>query len=1001
MKNSVALFAVLWAAVVVRAAERFPTDVDVLVAGGTEAAVETAVAAKKAGYSTLLVSPRPYLGEDTAGRFELKPIEAEDEPMSVSAKFTFTADGAKARAAVSFPEPVEVTRLELRTTESNWGKSPSLTRECHFIYSEDGKTYSKTVPMQVVMNYSPGGLFVWRAELKCKVKAIAVGATRDPKAKRLAIGELTVFRRCAPGTRRLPTPLEAKVALDRRLIDAEVPYLTGAMAVDALTDATGRVAGAVFATRGGLKRVRAKQTVDASVHGVLVKAAGGALEPLPATVRLSRVVLSGEKPSAPGLDVEELPLTWSATTQVRGGAKSETVNARLYRCSFDWSMDDTPRGWAAADMYARAATWTRRQLDAADELTVPTRICAKDVPGLVYLPVGAAALTSFDLRPAVGPVRPRGAALKVFADCDVCVVGAGTAGAPATIAAARAGARTVAVDYQYGLGGLGTLGMIGYYWYGTVCGFTAEVEKGIATLGAAVPGVGKREWWRREATKAGAEVFFGSMGYGVEMDGSLVTGVQVATPYGAGVIRAKATVDATGAADLAAAAGERTEFIGADELALQSAGLPPRVPGMTYVNSDFGFAHDNDVADTTLFGRRGRLGATGEWDVSPIVGTRERRRLVGLYQVQPEDVINERTFPDTIATGSTNFDTHGPTVADVCFLSPATEKYVFKLNIPYRALLPTKVDGLLVCGIGASSHRDAQPFMRMQADVQNEGYAAGRAAAMAALAGLAPRAIDVKALQRHLAEIGLIPQAALTWADNFPLSDEAWRAAVAAVGDGFRGAPLVLTDRPRAVRDLKAAFAAETDPKRRLSFAQVLGMLGCADGAAVLVENLARPPADFVQVVSDDAKRFGKRMGNRDAQIVALGRTRSPLAVPVLVKELEALKASASLGRIRALALACAARPDAAYAPGLVRVLRLPGMGGHARKTAEELPPTGGFTRTDGGYERGRCQRELHLARTLYLCGDSEGLGRRTLEAYAADPRGVYAAHAAAVLQNR
>ena len=52
------------------------------------------------------------------------------------------------------------------------------------------------------------------------------------------------------------------------------------------------------------------------------------------------------------------------------------------------------------------------------------------------------------------------------------------------------------------MGGLGTLGMIGYYWYGTVCGFTAEVEKGIATLGARVPGVGKREWWRREAEKA-------------------------------------------------------------------------------------------------------------------------------------------------------------------------------------------------------------------------------------------------------------------------------------------------------------------------------------------------------------------------------------------------------------------------------------------------------------------------------------------------------------------
>ena len=980
--------------------DSFPASVDVLVAGGTAAAVETACAAKAAGKSVLIVSPRPYFGVETAGRFELEPIPVGDEPFPVSAPFSLSPDGKKARATVTFAEPTEVSRIEIVTDERNWQGKACQTKECHYICrGPDEKAFSSVRPLDVVMNYSPGGRCVWRANVNRRIEALAVGATRTDRAQTLRIVELRVFRKTAPGTKRRPTPLEAKSALDARLTDAKVPFITGGMPVDVLTDGSGRVAGAVFATRAGLRSVRAGLTVDASVHGVLLKAAGGTLAPLAGSVRLSRVVMSGEKPSDPGLTVEELPQEQEATIQLRG-KQWETVTGRLYRCSFDWTVDDSPLGWAAADMKARELTWTKAQLDAADELSVPARTCVKSVPGLVYLPTSSIARqlppvdfqlsspdsqssTTFDLQPSTFDLS-----------ADVCVVGAGTAGAPATIAAVRAGAKTVAVEYMYGLGGLGTMGMIGYYWYGTVRGFTREVEDGIAALGATVPGVGKREWWRREAAKA--TVLFGSMAFDVVKEGDRVVGVKVATPFGPGIVRAKVSVDATGAADLAAAAGERTDYIGTDELAMQSAGLPPRVPGFTYVNSDFGYVNDNDPSDTTLFGLRGRRGAKGEWDVAQIVGSRERRRLVGAFQVQPEDVLNERTFPDTVATGSTNFDTHGPTVADVCFLSPATDKYVFKLNIPYRAFLPAKTDGLLVCGIGASSHRDAQPFMRMQADVQNEGYAAGRAAAMAAKGGVSPRRIDVKELQRHLADIGLIPREALDWKDNFPLSDADWQAAVAAVGDGFKGAPLVLTDKPRARRDLHAAFLAETDPTRRVAIAQVLGMLGDDVGADVLVEHLSRK--DYQPVVSDKAKRFGKRMSGRDAELVALGRTRSPKAVPLVKGEIEGLLTKAELSHVRAVALASAALRDASLAPALANALKGKWIGGHARAEASALAPLGGFARTAGGYERMVCVRELLLARALLACGDSDGLGRRTLEAYARDPRGVYAAHARAVL---
>ena len=67
--------------------------------------------------------------------------------------------------------------------------------------------------------------------------------------------------------------------------------------------------------------------------------------------------------------------------------------------------------------------------------------------------------------------------LPVLGRWDVVVVGGGTAGAPAGIAAGRSGAKTLVVEYLDELGGVGTAGMISNYWYGLQNGFTAEIDE--------------------------------------------------------------------------------------------------------------------------------------------------------------------------------------------------------------------------------------------------------------------------------------------------------------------------------------------------------------------------------------------------------------------------------------------------------------------------------------------------------------------------------------------
>ena len=594
-------------------------------------------------------------------------------------------------------------------------------------------------------------------------------------------------------------------------------------------------------------------------------------------------------------------------------------------------------------------------------------------------------------------------ALPVLGEYDVVVVGGGTAGAPAGISAGRQGAKTLLIEHLYGLGGVGTLGMIGKYWYGNACGFTAEHDRGVTELGAAVHVVGKSEWWRRENRRAGTEIWFGAMGCGALVQDGRVTGVVVATPFGRGVVLARSVVDATGNAEVAAAAGAPCVFVGAEELAVQGVGLSPRKLGASYINSDFGYVNDCDAADLWLFGVRGRAGAGNVWDVSQLVESRERQRIVGDCWVTPLDILNGRTFPDTIAQARSNFDSHGYSVAEICYVSePIAEKgaharSIFSANVPYRALLPQGIEGLMAVGIGISAHRDAMPILRMQPDVQNMGYVAGVAGATAARAGKTFRTIDIQALQRHLVEIGNLPQEVLGWRDNAFVDAERLAVAVKELGDGYKGVSLVLAQWTHAQPLMRQAYASARTHAERLVYAHVLGIMGDAAGAETLAAVVSgRQPGLGLSIAGESA--FGRRMSEADSLIVALGRTKDARALAPLLTEVAKLDASSPFTRIRAVTLALEALGDPAAARPLAALLAKPGIGGHAMVHVPDISPAGGFG-AGSGNERTLCLRELAVARALFRCGDCDGAAERVLRKYTKDLRGVYALHATEVLK--
>ncbi|NQT00689.1 MAG: FAD-dependent oxidoreductase [Planctomycetes bacterium] len=596
-------------------------------------------------------------------------------------------------------------------------------------------------------------------------------------------------------------------------------------------------------------------------------------------------------------------------------------------------------------------------------------------------------------------------AIPILKEVDVVIVGGGTGGAPAGISAARQGAETLVLEYLHGLGGVGTTGFISKYYYGNIKGFTQEIDDGIAGFGGnwkhADGGwniVLKKEWYRRKLRQAGAEVWFGVLGCGAFVEDGCVKGVVVATPQGRGVILAKVVIDSTGNADIAAAAGAKCEFTSGSVIAVQGAGLPGHNLGAGYTNTDWTFIDDTDVVDVWRAFVVAKKKYKEVYDLGQLVDTRERQRIVGDFVMSPLDISNNRTYPDTIVIARSNFDTHGFTIHPVFMLKPPDRKGMF-VNVPYRCLLPKGLDRILVTGLGVSAHRDAMPVIRMQPDIQNQGYAAGLAAAMAVKNGKSVRQIDIKALQKHLIEIGNLPEKVLTDKDSYPMPKEILAQAVGRIVNDFDGLEIVLAQLKETMPLLRKAYEVAEDEKAKLKYAHILGMLGHSCGSGTLIEAVKSRDWDKGWNYTGMGQ-YGASLSELDSLIIALGRTRDKQGLKPILEKVEQLDSNSEFSHYRAVAIALEtlSHPDAAEP--IAKLLKKPGMTGHAfmdiNTARHQTPPGPVDTLT-----RNWSLRELVLARALYRCGDYKDMGKDILKEYAHDLRGHYARHARDVLKEQ
>jgi glycine/D-amino acid oxidase-like deaminating enzyme len=287
------------------------------------------------------------------------------------------------------------------------------------------------------------------------------------------------------------------------------------------------------------------------------------------------------------------------------------------------------------------------------------------------------------------------------------------------------------------------------------------------------------------ARQAGVELWLHRWVAGAAMEGDRLQGVLLESKAGRGALCAKVTIDATGDGDAFAAAGaehmhgammltlvhrlggvdvekalrfERNhgerhyalnrramELIGST---YQRWWLRTTQPGVVWCNCPTFAAADGldpdvltrvevegreRIATALAFLRAEMPGFKAAYllETAPQVGVRQTRLLDGMVTVTREDVESGRACDDCIGRSRT-------------------------LRIPYRALLPRRVDGLLAAGRCYSATPEAQRLTREVAPCLVMGQAAGVAAALAVETGVEPRQVDVPQLRDALRAQGAI-----------------------------------------------------------------------------------------------------------------------------------------------------------------------------------------------------------------------------------------------------
>lgn len=368
---------------------------------------------------------------------------------------------------------------------------------------------------------------------------------------------------------------------------------------------------------------------------------------------------------------------------------------------------------------------------------------------------------------------------------DVVVVGLGTAGSVAAIAAARRGLRVLGIDRHRAMGGVGTAGGVIGYYFGTRGGLYEELDRQVPdtehrlfTPSFGVNAEGKQCVLEREALEAGVTIRYDTTVTGVMIEGKTVRGLECFSPEeGTHFVASEVVIDGTGNADVCRLAG--CETIGGREFDGQAQPFSNVVFRMTerrvqaaYTDSGYVRADDPEdlsraIVDSALLSTHLKECYEEEprlLRIAPQLGVRESRFIVGEEQVTLADFLQDRYSRVPVFMAYSNLDNHSK---DLAFESELQRDWTvaaslwglkFSVPIPLGALLPRGIGGLIVAGRCLAVDHDLAACVRMKRDMQKCGEAAACAAYLSIRLRLPLRDVPYEELSRLLRESGCLSE---------------------------------------------------------------------------------------------------------------------------------------------------------------------------------------------------------------------------------------------------
>lgn len=362
---------------------------------------------------------------------------------------------------------------------------------------------------------------------------------------------------------------------------------------------------------------------------------------------------------------------------------------------------------------------------------------------------------------------------------DVIVVGLGTAGGIAAIAAARRGLRVLGIDRHTCMGGVGTAGGVIGYYFGSRGGIYEEFDRQVPAMEQRVytPSFGvnaeaKQYVLEREALQAGVTICYDTTVIDMIMEGKTVKGVECFSPdLGRYTVSSSVVIDSTGNADVCRLAG--CELRGGREFDGQAQPFSNvwfrfkenRVQS-AYTDSGYVFPEDPDsmsraIVDSALLSTHLKDRYEEEERlirITPQLGVRESQFIVGEENVTLEDFLQDRYSHEPVFMAYSNLDNHSK---DLAFESELQRDWTvaaslwglkFTVPIPLGALIPQGYDGLLVAGRCLAVDHDMASCVRMKRDMQKCGEAAANAAFLSITKQLPLRDVSYSELAKLLRE---------------------------------------------------------------------------------------------------------------------------------------------------------------------------------------------------------------------------------------------------------